>query len=157
MLTTEASPLWQRGITMIEILMVLILVSILSAVATSSFINFSDTAKISVTTERILEFKRAIVGDSRQVAQGRLINPGYESQMGALPNALTDLTTQGAQAAYNPFTKTGWRGPYVSNTSSDWNLDAWGTAIVYSKAGRSLTSYGPDKASGGGDDIVVTF
>lgn len=146
----------RTGFTLIEVLMVLILIGVLTAIGLPSFINLSTNAKISVTTDKLNDMKRAIVGDS-QVVQGRFVNPGYESHMGTLPNALTDLTTQGAQATYNPFTKTGWRGPYISSTASDWNLDAWGTAIVYSKAGRSLTSYGPNKVSGGGDDITITF
>jgi len=146
-----------KGFTLIEILMVLILLAVISAVSIPSVINLSNNAKITVTTERLNEIKRAIVGDSRRVANGEYINPGFETNMGSLPTALTDLTTQGAQSTYNPFTKRGWRGPYISDTSSTWNQDAWGTTIVYSSGGRSLTSYGPNKAAGGGDDIVITF
>lgn len=145
------------GFTLVEILMVLLLVGILSAVGVNQFINFGGEARTAMTNEKLNQIKQAIIGDSRRVANGRYLNPGFESHMGSLPTALTDLTTQGAQPAYNPFSKTGWRGPYISDTSSDWNLDAWGTAIVYNSGARTLTSYGPDKASGGGDDIVVSF
>lgn len=137
--------------------MALILLSVLAAIAIPSFINFSDDARITVTTERLNEIRRAIVGDSRLVANGRQVNPGFEAHMGALPTALTDLTTQGAQANYDPFNKTGWRGPYLDSTVADWNLDAWGNAIVYNSGARTLTSFGPDQAAGGGDDIVVSF
>lgn len=137
--------------------MVLVLIAVLAAIAIPSFVNLTKDAKITVTTEKLNEMKRAIVGDSRRVANGQYLNPGFENNMGAVPTALTDLTTQGAQTTYNPFTKRGWRGPYLSNTDANWNKDAWGTAIVYNSGARTLTSYGPDKAAGGGDDIVVSF
>ncbi|MEZ4873132.1 MAG: prepilin-type N-terminal cleavage/methylation domain-containing protein [Bdellovibrionales bacterium] len=147
----------KNGFTLIEILMVIVLIGILSGVAITQFINFGDDARIATTTQKLNEFKRAIVGDSRQVANGKFLSPGFEAHMNGLPSSLTDLATQGAQANYDPFTKTGWRGPYISNTDADWNNDAWGNAIQYSSGARTLTSYGPDGASGGGDDIVVSF
>ena len=147
----------EKGFSLIEILMVLILIAVLSKIAISSFVNLSTDSRITVTTEKLNEMKRAIVGDSRRVANGQYLNPGFENNMGAVPTALTDLTVIGAQAVYNPFTKRGWRGPYLSNTDASWNLDAWGTAIVYSSGARTLVSWGPNKAAGGGDDITVTF
>ena len=147
----------EKGFSLIEILIVLLLIAIISAIAIPSFVNFSTSAKTTVTTEKLNEMKRAIVGDSRRVANGQYLNPGFENNMGAVPTALTDLTTIGAQTVYNPFTKRGWRGPYLSNTDSNWNLDAWGTAIVYNSGARTLVSWGPNKAAGGGDDITVTF
>ncbi len=147
----------KNGFTLVEILMVLILVGILSAIAFPAFVDFSNDARVVTTTEKLNEFKRAIIGDPRRVANGRHLDPGFETHRGALPAALTDLTTQGAQPAYNPFSKSGWRGPYISDSSTDWNLDAWGTAIVYNAGARTLTSYGEDLAVGGGDDIIVSF
>ena len=148
----------EKGFSLIEILMGLVLIAILSAIAIPSFVNFSNDARITVTREKMNEMKRAIVGDPRRVANGQYVNPGYENHVGALPTALADLHTKpGAVSDFNPFTKRGWRGPYISSSDSNWNLDAWGTAIVYNSGTRTLTSYGPDRAAGGGDDITVSF
>lgn len=146
-----------RGFTLIEVLMVLFLVALLSAIAVPTFNTFGDGARETVTKQKLLDIKRAIVGDPRAVVQGQYVNPGFESHMGTAPTSLTVLTTQGAQVTYNPFTKKGWRGPYISSTATDWNKDGWGTTIVIDGVARTLTSYGPNKAAGGGDDIVVNF
>lgn len=146
-----------RGFTLVEILMVLFLVGLLSAIAIPTFVTFGDGARETVTKQKLQDIKRAIVGDPRAVVQGQYVNPGYENHMGAAPTSITVLTTQGAQANYNPFTKKGWRGPYLSTTATDWDKDAWGSTIIVDGVARTITSWGPDKASGGGDDIVVTF
>ncbi len=145
------------GFTLTEILMVLLLVSILSAVVIPQFVDFGDEAKKAVTNDRLLAFKLAIIGDSRIVSNGAYLQPGFEAQVGDLPNNLDELVTQGALPAYNPFTKRGWRGPYISNSDSSWNRDGWGNLLVYSKAGRTLTSCGPDGACGNADDLSMSF
>ena len=137
--------------------MLMVLVGIMMSVALPQFLDFSEEAREAVTTERMNQIKIAIVGDPRLRANGMYLKPGFEAHMGSVPTALTELTTQGAQTSYDPYTKTGWRGPYITTTDSDWSNDGWGTALVYSSGGRTITSYGPDEAAGGGDDIVVSF
>ena len=141
--------------------MVLVLLGILSAIAIPSFVNFSTDARSAVTTEKLGVLKSAIIGDGRRATAGRPTNLGYERNCNAVPTTLADLITQPVAgvcaAAYNPFTKRGWRGPYVSNTDANYNRDGWGTLIVYSTSPRTLTSWGPNKISGGGDDIALTY
>lgn len=139
------------GFTLIEILMVVLLVSIVSAFAIPQFIDFRKDAKIAVTQDRLNSFRLAITGDARTQ------RTGYISHMGAIPSNLTDLTTKGTKVDYDPISKTGWNGPYVDSTVTDWNLDAWGTALVYSSSGRSIKSCGPNKTCGDSDDLTVTF
>jgi len=145
------------GLSLIEVLMAVLLVSVLATVAIPAFTNFTKDARVQVTKERMDVIKRAIVGDPRLVSNGQYVQPGYEAQVGALPGTLTDLVTIcGTCSGYNVYTKTGWRGPYVSNVTG-WNQDAWGQSFTYSSGSRTLTSRGPDQTLGTSDDIIFTF
>lgn len=135
----------------------MIVVAILAVVAIPQFVNFGSDAKDAVSRTRLKEIRMAIVGDPQAIAGGVYTKAGFEKDLAALPTALSELGVIGAYPAYDPFTKIGWRGPYVDTSVPDWNKDAWGTTFSYSAGGRTLTSYGPDKASGGGDDITVSF
>ncbi|OFZ39364.1 MAG: hypothetical protein A2504_11530 [Bdellovibrionales bacterium RIFOXYD12_FULL_39_22] len=137
--------------------MVVVLIGIVAVVVTPNFIDFSDEAKSAVTQEKLVVIKYAIMGDPKLVSSGALKSSGYFSHMGSLPSTLNDLVVQGVQTTYDPFTKLGWRGPYLDNTSADWNLDGWKTAIIYSQVGRTITSCGEDGLCGNGDDIQISF
>jgi prepilin-type N-terminal cleavage/methylation domain-containing protein len=149
------------GFTLLEILMVVLLVGILAAVGVSNYINFTTTAKTAVTQQKLIALKVAIDGDSRYVSSGIPTKPGFAFNCGALPTTLTDLITQPSSgtcaSTYDPYTKLGWRGPYVSTTDTEWDLDAWGNTIEYSSANRTLTSCGSDGTCGDSDDITVSF
>jgi len=114
-----------------------------------------------VTNTKLNAIKVAIIGDARFVAGGKYSKQGYETHCLAVPTVITDLSTQPASgtcaSVYDPFTKQGWRGPYVDSTNADWSKDAWGTALVYSSAGRTIKSCGPDSTCGNSDDITLSF
>ena len=144
--------------------MVLTVTAILATVGINSFVTFSEDAKKAVTQEKLNALKAAIIGDPRFVDAGKYLKLGYESQCGGLPSSLTDLITMPAagtcSTVYDPFLKTGWRGPYVNSSDPNWNLDGWGITIEYFSSGppaRTLRSCGPDKTCGTADDISVTF
>ena len=139
--------------------MVIIVVGILATVALPQFIDFGTEAKTAVTQQKLNDFKKAIVGDASAISNGQYLYPGYVAQVGALPTQLEDLQVKlVAVPAYDPITKLGWRGPYVSTTDTKWNLDGWGTAIEYTGGAiRTLRSCGKDKVCANGDDIVVQF
>ena len=147
----------RRAFTLVEVLMTLMLAAILGAVATVQFMNYSKEAKIAVTKQRLVDLAKAISGDSGLIANGVFLKPGFEHDIGALPTSLNDLINQGTYPSYNPYTKLGWRGPYVNSSQADWNKDAWGTALVYSAGARTIKSYGPDTLLGNGDDITQSF
>ncbi len=129
--------------------MAVALVAIISAAALPRFIDFNSDAKRAVTTDRMASIRSAIVGETRKL--------GYLSHMGAVPAALTDLTTQGAKPAYNPINKTGWNGPYVDGTVAGWDRDGWGTAYQYTSGTRTLRSCGANATCGDADDVTLTF
>lgn len=137
--------------------MVVSVVGIMGVVAIPNFIDFRTDAKQSLTQEKLVNIKKAIIGDARIIVDGRIVAAGFIAHVGVTPTTLDDLVTQGAWPTYNPFTKQGWRGPYLDSSSSDWNLDSWGTAIIYDQAGRTITSCGNDLTCGNADDIQVSF
>ena len=90
----------------------------------------------------------------------------YETDVGALPTALSDLLAKPgpvAACAINTGTQklTGWCGPYTERVFTGENTfsDAWGTAFAYSSASRQIRSYGVNHADDGGaaDDLVQGF
>ena len=149
------------GFTLTEIVVVMVLLSILAAVAVPNFIDLRTDAKSAITKDEMMMLKRGIVGDGRVVSGGQYAFPGYEADNGAPPIALTSLASQPIGiSTYDPITRAGWRGPYVDTSAvSDYTQDAWGVSFVFSTNPRFIRSWGPNKTnnSGGGDDIDVTY
>ena len=150
-----------EGFTLLEILMVISLIGVLAAVGVSQYVNFGKEAKTAVTQEKLVAIKIAIDGDGRMVSSGIPTKPGFAVNCLALPATLTDLLTQPGSGAcasvYDPYTKQGWRGPYVSNTDPQWDIDGWGNAIQYNSATRTLKSCGADGSCGDSDDVELSF
>ncbi|MBF0316197.1 MAG: prepilin-type N-terminal cleavage/methylation domain-containing protein [Oligoflexia bacterium] len=146
-----------KGFTLIEMAMVILLLGILSAIAIPQFINFSSDAKSSVTRERLTALRNAIKGDATVVANGSYTKIGYENHLGKLPTTLDDLITQGKNLSYNPYSKLGWRGPYIDASNPYWNKDAWGSNFQYSLAQKKITSCGSDQSCGTSDDLSINL
>lgn len=152
------------GFTMIEILMGIALVTILAAIGTGAYINYSNDAKASQSTKAMLELRSIIRGNADLNTLGTFSMQGYLTDMGRYPTSLDELESKGTgvdeQPDYNPYTKKGWRGPYINSGSAGWKKDAWGRDLVFDDSGLTLTSCGPDGTCGGAnaaDDIVVAI
>lgn len=143
----------ERGFTLIEIVMVIILLAIVAVVAIPRFIDFSGAAKVNVTKQKMEVLRKGIVGDPSAVAAGTYSSRGYRGDVGAWPPDLDALRSKpGAVSAWDRYSKKGWNGPYVDeNTTFN---DGWDNAIFYNGS-TAVISYGPDEVSGGGDDISV--
>lgn len=146
-----------KGFTLLELVMIIVLLGILAAVAIPRYQDIGTDAKQAVTTHRLEELRKAIVGNPDAVGSGTYSARGFRGDVGSFPAALTDLVNQGSYPAWNRYTKTGWNGPYVSSSGDEYLLDAWGNNFVYDAGGNppTITSYGANGVSGGGDDIVV--
>jgi len=148
----------ERGLTLLEMIVVLLLIGLVAAVVIPRVIDLIGPSKRTLTEKELLNLKRAIVGNPDLVAAGGYSQRGYEGDVGTPPDSLTNLVTKPAGVPnWDPWIKKGWNGPYIDDTSGDYLKDAWGTNYVYNKASRTISSNGPDTAPGGGDDVVVQF
>ena len=151
------------GFTLAEMVIVIIMLSILMIVVIPKVRqNFLTSSRETAAEKELLELAKAIVGDPQE---GYL---GYLNEVGSYPASLKALYDSTGASAYNPFTRTGWNGPYVELRSSDVTdpedaseklpeirVDPWGNIYKYHAGNRTIYSFGPDGQddSGGDDDI----
>ncbi len=149
------------GFTLIELVMVIVLLGILSAVAIPKVTNVIKISRINATKAEMTELKKTIMGDPSSVAGGVLIDKGFNGDIGHLPKVMDDLVTQGSYPNWNRFTQTGWNGPYISKnfaTDNEWKVDAWGNPYQISSStpgDTDLVCYGSDGTQGTSDDLSI--
>lgn len=133
----------QRGFTLIEVLVVIIVIAILATlVGPSLFRNVGD-ARVATARTQIETFGTAL--DAY-----RLDNGGY-------PSTEQGLSALWERPSINP--PTNWKSPYLRKSVPK---DPWGRDYVYVAPGRvnpasyDLASYGADGRPGGtGDDADI--
>jgi prepilin-type N-terminal cleavage/methylation domain-containing protein len=146
------------GFTLIEVIVVIAVVSILASMAVPFVAKILDQSREEATRKQMEEMHRAIMGDPKAPTVG------YLADLGRLPVTLAQLNTQGTQPGVTTvapptglgIVRYGWQGQYVKVGFSPtaYLTDGWGTALVYNSATGQFTSYGPNRALGGGDDIT---
>jgi general secretion pathway protein G len=132
----------QRGFSLIEIMVVLAILAIVAGTAVPLVGKNVTRGKIAETRAELAAFPTAV--------------SGYFEDTGTLPPTFDDLQQNLAAAA-------GWAGPYLlamlsasASTTTSLEQDAWSRDYTVSITGASsltVTSKGPDGATGGGDDI----
>lgn len=148
----QISRLGQRGFTLIELVIVIVVLGILAAFAAPRFADIGSSSKRTATLDEMTSLKRAIVGNPSALAGGEYINRGFEGDVGQAPARLEDLTSKpDSIPAYDKLTRLGWNGPYFDSSGGSYLKDAWGVAYAYSPSSRRLIS------TGGPDSIIVTF
>ena len=134
------------GYTLIELVLVLVIIGILSAVGLRSLTAVTQTTRIEETRQEMDRLANAIAGDPSLTGGGTRTDFGYIGDVGGLPANLDAL-------ASNPGGWTTWKGPYITNEftsgggSTDYKFDAWGRAYTFS-GGITLAS------SGGGTTLT---
>lgn len=116
------------GITLIELIVVIAIIGLLASVVTPLAGTTIRRAKITNTKSRLDSLNEAL----------RLY---YDCKFD-LPDSLDDLEPDYIRA---------------SKYADDYKYDAWRKEIVYTKSDSvtaTLVSYGPNRSSGGGDDIT---
>jgi len=122
-----------RGMTLIEILVVLVLIGIVMGIVGSNFIGRGEKAKAD-----------AAKIDIGQIAQSLDL---YKLEVGRYPT-----TQEGLQALISaPAGTTNWNGPYWKKSSVP--KDPWGNEYKYAAPGQAgaydITSLGADGKEGG--------
>ena len=142
----------KRGFTLIELVIVIITLGILATVAIPKFSDMSGSSKKTATKKEMLELKRAITGNPDVVSGGKLVDRGFEGDIGFVPNQLADLTAKpDSIAVYNKLTSLGWNGPYIDNSENSYLKDAWNNSYIFDRNSRRIISIN------GTDSIIVNF
>jgi general secretion pathway protein G len=129
----------KNGFTLIEVMVVIIIVGLLSALVAPKFFGRVDQARVK-TTQTQIELLGAALDDFR------------------LDNGRYPTTDEGLRALrVKPDSLNNWYGPYLPK---DIPLDAWGNEYQYKSPGDhgpyDLFSFGKDGQSGGeGDDREI--
>jgi general secretion pathway protein G len=117
----------QRGFTLIEIILVLVLIGGIVAFAATRILGGGDRAKVNLARAQVQTL-------SEKVQQ-------FEMDTGTLPNSLGELVSSSA---------SGWLGPYAKEAELK---DPWGTTFEYRMPGEGrpydIVSLGSDRAAGG--------
>jgi general secretion pathway protein G len=116
----------ERGFTLIELVMVIIIMGILAGVATMNFVSTLETAKFESTRAEMEALAHAIAGNPELFANGARSDFGYVGDIGSLPPNLDALITDPGYST--------WDGPYIKSdfVSDDFKKDAWNVDYVYS-------------------------
>jgi type II secretion system protein G len=103
---------WNKGFTLVELLIVIIIIAVLAAIAIPKFANSSLRSK-----ESALRSNLKISRDAIDI---------FRTDTGAFPAAMADLAVTAAPASgldatggVKAITATDWRGPYVQAVPND--------------------------------------
>jgi type II secretory pathway pseudopilin PulG len=139
-----------------EVIVVIAVIGLLFGAAAPVVVQQIDQQRIDETRASMVRVQQAIWG-TREA-------PGFVSDLGRLPTALSELTTQGALPAATTSTQNsvrmGWAGGYVNLgfDASSALKDRWGTSFLFSTgsglAAGQIRSAGPDRTGGTADDIT---
>lgn len=131
-----------RGFTLAEVVLVMIIVAIVAGVAMRGAVNVTNSARVERTKQIMQALEFAIVGNPELKANGMRSDYGYVGDIGALPPNLQALIS-------DPGLGT-WRGPYVhpgeGGTYQQYLRDAWN---------QSLTLNGAEIVSTGSGQTIV--
>ena len=130
-MTFQYSPIAraQRGFTLVEIMIVIVLIGLIATFVGSRILGASDRAKVGLAKSQI----DTMAGKIEQ----------YQNDVGSLPPDLHALVKA-------PGGASGWLGPYSKEQELK---DPWGHPLEYKVPGESgpfdLVSYGRDGKPGG--------
>lgn len=125
-----------RGFTLVELLLVLVILAVLAAIVIPKFAGRSQQAKETAAKSQISSFETAL--------------DAFEVDTGSYPKSLDALVNP-------PNGVDNWKGPYMKKGIP---ADPWGNPYIYTYPGKynptgyDIVSYGLDGRAGGDDDIT---
>lgn len=134
-------PRRERGFTLIELMLVLVILSILAAIVVPKFSGRTEQARNTAAQSQISTFGTAL--------------DAFEVDNGYYPkgrNGLNDLVVR-------PRDAQNWKGPYMKAEGDQLPLDPWQHPYAYECPGKhnpssyDISSAGPDGRAGTEDDI----
>ena len=128
----------EKGFTLIEVMLVMVILTVLAAVIVPKFAGRSEQARVTAAHTDIANLEVAL--------------DAYEVDNGKYPSKSEGLKV----LVENRSNDKSWKGPYLKRGVPN---DPWGNPYVYTQPGRHNTygydiySFGPDEKEGGDDDI----
>lgn len=128
----------KNGFSLIELLIVIIIIGIMTALAMQSMTVLVKDARTIKTKREMEMLSHAIVGDPSLMSSATRADFGYVGDIGAFPSSLQDLYS-------NPGGYATWSGPYIkpgfSEDVAGFKTDEWGKAYTYT-GGVTISSTG---------------
>lgn len=119
-----------RGVTLLELLVVLMILSIVLTAAVKTWDVTLERGRAQTTASKLNQLVSVIVGDAEYIVAGQRADFGFVGDEGRLPDSLSELV-------HRPPGDSVWRGPYIRSTfnqSADgYRIDGWGDTIIYGR------------------------
>lgn len=129
----------RAGVTLIEMLVVLIILGILGAVTVRAMDSTRERANYDKTMKTMERLAHAILGNPNLISEGRRTDFGFVGDMGRFPDSLGELIRR-------PGNNPAWNGPYVripfQGDELSYKSDGWGRELQYMPAEAQLLSLG---------------
>ena len=158
----------RKGFTLVEVIVILVVMSILAAVAVPVALRVFETAAEDATREEMINLKKAMIGDTDRQQSAVRGNFGFLGDMGRLPINLDELYRQGSLPSFSydnlRQAGAGWKGPYITGSfsgeeSDEFKKDGLGNDYALTvgpgQLDGVLISSGLDGLSSTADDISL--
>ena len=120
----------ERGVTLLELLVVLMILSIVLTAAVKTWDVTLERGRAQTTASKLTQLVNVIVGDPDYIVVGQRADFGFVGDMGRVPDSLSELVKA-------PAGSTTWRGPYIRSTfnqsENGYRMDGWGDTIIYGR------------------------